>query len=70
MQVGDLVKMPSGRFWWNGKVGIISETRTGQFMDCMGEWSTKKECRVDFGDEFIWYHSANMEVISEHKKNN
>ncbi len=64
MQVGDLVKMPSGQFWWNGRAGIISETRDSQFMDCMGEWTTKKECRVDFGDGFIWYHSANMELLN------
>ena len=64
MNIGDLVKLPSGVFWWNGKVGIVSEAHNSQFMDCMGNWTAKKECRVDFGDGFIWYPSENLELLS------
>lgn len=65
MKVGSLVKLPEGRFWWNGKIGVISETRVGGFTDCMGVGFQKKECKVEFGENFIWYwDSEKMEVLS------
>ena len=65
MKVGSLVKLPKGRFWWNSKVGVITETRLGRFSDCWGETIEKMECRIDFGEEFIWYWNFNeLEELS------
>ena len=65
MKIGNLVKMPEGHFWWNNRVGIIAEVRMGGFSNHKGEHITREECRIDFGDDFIWYYSKDMEVLSE-----
>ena len=64
MKVGNLVKMPTGHFWWNGRVGVITEVRMGGFSNSDGDHITREECRVDFGDDFIWYYSKDMEVLN------
>lgn len=64
MKIGNLVKMPEGHFWWNGRIGIIAELRTGGFTNSDGKHIAREECRVDFGDDFIWYHSENMELLN------
>ena len=65
MKVGSLVKLPEGHFWWNGKIGIICETRMGGFTDCMGKDVQREECKVEFGENFIWYWDfEKMEVLS------
>ena len=65
MKVGNLVKLPAGRFWWNGKIGIVSETRIGNFIDCMGKGLQKQECKIEFGEDFIWYWDAEkMELLN------
>ena len=64
MKTGSLVKMPEGYFWWNNRVGVVTEVRMGGFSNSDGEHVTREECRIDFGDDFIWYQSRNVEVIS------
>jgi hypothetical protein len=36
----------------------------GGFSNHKGEHVVKEECKVDFGDDFIWYQSRNVEVIN------
>jgi len=64
VKAGSLVKMPTGRFWWNNRVGVVTEVRMGGFSNHKGEHIVKEECKVEFGDDFIWYQSRNVEVVS------
>ena len=64
MKVGSLVKTPEGHFWWNNRVGVVTEVRMGGFSDSKGEHFTKQECKVDFGDNFIWYCPKGMELLN------
>jgi hypothetical protein len=36
----------------------------GGFSNDKGEHVVKEECKVEFGDDFIWYQSRNVEVVS------
>lgn len=65
MRVGNLVKLPKGHFWWNSRVGVISQVRMGCFSNDKGENVVKEECKVEFGDNFIWYWDCDeLEVLS------
>jgi len=64
VKAGSLVKMPTGRFWWNNRVGVVTEVRMGGFSNHKGEHVVKEECKVEFGDNFIWYQSKNVELVN------
>lgn len=65
MKVGDLVRLPNGHFWWNNRVGVISQVRMGGFSNDKGEHVVKEECKVEFGDDFIWHWNGDeLEVVS------
>jgi len=64
VRVGNLVRLPQGYFWWNNRVGVVSQVRMGGFSNHKGEHVEQEECKVEFGDNFIWYQSRNVEVVS------
>ena len=64
MRVGNLVKLPKGHFWWNSRVGVVSQVRMGGFSNDKGEHIVKEESKAEFGDNFILYQNENLEVVS------
>ena len=59
MKIGKLVRLPISDFWWSNKIGIVSEIRDGSFFNSE-EWVQKEECKVEFGENFVWFTTQHL----------
>lgn len=63
MKVGSLVRLPVSSFWWSAKIGVVSKVRNGFFFN-IEDWVQKEECKVEFGENFVWFQTENVEFLN------